>query len=63
LKNRYIKLYNECINRGYNVQNYVSAWNNVPPHLMNNYVPTKNDVKLIKNRINQKLKNNGKTTI
>lgn len=63
LKNRYIKLYNECINRGYNVQNYVSAWNNVPPHLMNNYIPTKNDVKLIKNRINQKLKNNEKTTI
>ena len=30
LKNRYISLYNECIKRGFNVQNYIGAWDNVP---------------------------------
>ena len=31
------KLYEECINRGFNVQNYINAWDNVPNELMNDY--------------------------
>ena len=55
LKNRYISLYNECIKRGFNVQNYINAWDNVPNELMNNYKVEENDIKIIKQRIKEKL--------
>ena len=55
LKNRYVKLYNECVNRGFNVQNYIGAWDNVPEELMNNYKPTYKDRLIIQERINEKL--------
>ena len=51
LKNRYISLYNECINRGFDVQNYIGAWDNVPKELMNNYKPTYKDRLIIQERI------------
>ena len=57
LKNRYWKLYIECIKRGFNVQNYSSAWDNVPQELMNNYQPTYMDRKIIKERINDRKTN------
>ena len=55
LKSRYIKLYEECISRGFNVQNYINAWDNVPNELMNDYQPTEVDRNIIKERINLKL--------
>ena len=55
LKSRYTKLYEECINRGFNVQNYINAWDNVPHELMNDYQPTEVDRDIIKERINLKL--------
>ena len=55
LKSRYIKLYEECISRGFNVQNYINAWDNVPNELMNDYQPTEVDRDIIKERINLKL--------
>ena len=51
LKDRYISLYNECIHRGFNVQNYTGAWDNIPKELMGNYIPTEDDRKLIQQRI------------
>lgn len=57
LKERYIDLYNECIARGFNVQNYESCWDGVPSELMNNYVPTERDVKIISERIADRLAN------
>ena len=54
LKNRYISLYNECIKRGFNVQNYIKAWDNVPKELMNDYIVQDNDIKIIKQRINER---------
>ena len=54
LKNRYISLYDECIKRGFNVQNYISAWDNVPQELMNDYKVEDNDIKIIKQRINER---------
>ena len=54
LKNRYISLYNECVKRGFNVQNYISAWDNVPKELMNNYKVRANDIKIIRERINER---------
>jgi hypothetical protein len=55
LRSRYIKLYEECINRGFNVQNYINAWDNVPIELMNDYQPTEIDRDIIKEIINLKL--------
>ena len=55
LKNRYEELYKECINRNFNVQYYGDAWNNVPIELMNDYIPTENDRKIILDRIKERL--------
>ena len=55
LKKRYIRLYKECIKRGFNVQNYIKAWDNVPKELMNDYNVKANDIRIIRERINEKL--------
>lgn len=60
LKKRYIEVYNECIKRGYNVQNYINAWDGIPEELMGDYIPTESDKALIQERINSKLSNNMK---
>ena len=54
LKNRYTSLYNECIKRGFNVQNYIGAWDNVPQELMNDYKVEANDIIIIKKRIDER---------
>lgn len=51
LLNRYLQIYDECIKRNFNVQNYSNAWDGIPKHLMGDYTPTKKDVELIKERI------------
>ena len=51
LKNRYISLYNECIKRGFNVQNYIDAWDNIPQELMIDYKATYKDRLIIQERI------------
>jgi len=55
LYNRYQELYKECILRGFNVQNYSDAWDNIPNELMNDYKPSKQDRELILERIKSKL--------
>jgi hypothetical protein len=55
LKNRYNELYEECLKRGYNVQNYSECWENVPTKLMNDYSPTKEDIQKIETRIRERL--------
>ena len=60
LKLRYERLYNECRKRGFNVQNYINAWNNIPDKLMGNYFPNSKDVEIVKQRINEKLNNTKK---
>ncbi len=57
LLNRYKEIYAECIRRKFDVQDYSSAWDKVPKELMGDYKPTKEDIKLIKERI--KIRNNG----
>ena len=59
LKNRYTSLYNECIKRGFNVQNYIGAWDNVPQELMNDYEVKADDCRIIRKRINDR-RTNGK---
>lgn len=55
LKNRYISLYEECLKRGFNVSNYIEAWNDLPPNLMNDYMPTNSDRKIVLERIEERL--------
>ena len=52
---RYCKLYLECKNRGFNVQNYSKAWDNLPKELLNYYEPTNADREIVQQRINEKL--------
>jgi len=54
LKFRYASLYAECIRRGFNVQNFIGAWDNVPEELMNDYRVEKNDITIIKKRIDER---------
>lgn len=57
LKERYIELYNECRARGFNVQNYVNSWNDVPIELMGSYTPTDRDRQIVAERIADRLAN------
>jgi len=56
LKNRYEELYLECLYRKFNVGYYGSAWDDVPIHLMNDYLPTEKDKEIIRERIKERLK-------
>jgi len=56
LHNRYLEIYAECIERGYNVTNYNDCFLGVPQQLYNDYKPTAQDRQLILDRIAEKLK-------
>ncbi len=58
LKLRYEELYDECNRRGFNVSYYGNAWNNLPAHLMGDYIPTLEDTKIIRQRIKERLNGN-----
>lgn len=60
LKKRYIRLYNECLYRGFNVTDYTSAWEGIPEHLMNDWVPSNIDRQLLQERIAERIKNSKK---
>lgn len=53
---RYQEIHKECRKRGFNIQNYNSAWYGLPTELFNNYTPTEQDIKIIKERITERLK-------
>ena len=55
LHRRYVKLYKECKARGFNVQYYGEAWDNVPMDLYNDWEPTLLDIAIVKERIREKL--------
>jgi len=55
LRKRYEDLYKECKRRGFNVSYYGDAWNNIPKEFMNDYIPTKRDEEIIRQRIKEKL--------
>lgn len=55
LLKRYKEIHAECINRGYNVQDYSDAWNGVPQSLMGDYTPTKHDREILLQRIEERL--------
>jgi len=55
LKRRYISVRDECYARGYNVHDYLNAWNDVPDNLMNDWTPSIEDVDVVQDRINERL--------
>ena len=55
LKNRYEEIYSECLQRGFNVTYYGSAWDGIPNHLMNDWTPTNESIRLIEQRIKERL--------
>lgn len=57
---RYLTLYDECINRGFNVQNYSENWNYVKSEYMNDYEPTEEERKLLAERITDRIVNGKK---
>lgn len=61
LKKRYEQLHAECKKRGYNVQYFGSAWDNVPDSFMKDYKPTPEDCAIVRKRIKERL--NKKATL
>lgn len=55
LKKRYEELYQECLDRKINVTYFGNAWDGIPDELMNDYEPTENDIRLVTERINQRI--------
>jgi deoxyribonuclease (pyrimidine dimer) len=51
LKNRYESIYKECIERNLNIQSYITAWNDIPNELMQDYTPTPKDIEIIMARL------------
>jgi hypothetical protein len=57
LQNRYKQLYQECINRGFNVTDYSESFYGIPESLMNDYEYSIEDRCIILDRINERLVN------
>lgn len=53
---RYKEIYLECIKRGFNVQDYSSAWDvyKTYPNQFNDYKPTTQAIELIRQRIKER---------
>lgn len=59
--NRYIKLYNECIYRGFNVEDYRSNWSFIPHEFMNDLEENTDIKEIISLRIKDRIKNSKKS--
>lgn len=57
LKERYVRIHEECIKRGFDVTNFVNSFEDIPSNLMGSYSPTQKDRELILNRISERLNN------
>lgn len=57
---RYNEIYQECLNRGFNVENYSSNWGEVTKNSLD-YIPTEFDKKLLIDRISERINNSRKT--
>lgn len=61
---RYIDIHDECINRGFKVENYLENWKvyncSMDDYILNDYIPSKIDCDLIENRITERLLNSKK---
>lgn len=55
LKKRYIELYQECLKRWFQVQNYIENFDNIPQHLFWDFLPTRQEIEVSRQRIQEKL--------
>ena len=55
LKERYIKIYNECLYRHINVTDFTNTWEGIDPALMGDYSPTDRDRLIVRKRIDERL--------
>lgn len=55
LRKRYEDLYKECKSRNFDVTYFGNAWDNLPQELMNDYIPTKKDEEIARQRIKERL--------
>jgi len=55
LRNRYNKLYAECISRGFNIQDYSDSFKDIDKTLFNDWVETENSREILTERINLRL--------
>lgn len=55
LKRRSDALYIECLKRGIKAEDYSDCYEDIPPHLFNDWRETKNSRELLKERINLRL--------
>jgi len=51
LQKRYIDIYQECINRGFNITSYHSCFDALPSHLNNDYVENERDRGILLERL------------
>jgi len=51
LLNRYKQIYNECISRGFNVQNYEQCWKGIDTNLFGDYNFSEAENNLVRERI------------
>lgn len=59
--NRYKKIYEELINRGFNIEDYSNNWKEfIGTEYFNDYVPTIEEYNLLKQRISERIKSSSK---
>lgn len=54
LLKRYNEIKAECTRRWYNLTDYSGAWDGIPSNLMNDYIPTIADIKIITQRLQER---------
>lgn len=54
LLSRYVQLRDECLARGFRVQDYSGAWDRVPESMMGGYDPTDRDRDIVRERIKER---------
>jgi len=61
VKQRYIDIHNECVRRGFAVQDYSSSFENILPEYMNDYEPTSQEHALLIDRVSTRIKESKKS--
>lgn len=59
-KKRFIEIHNECLKRGFNVQDYSNSWDVCDDIYMNDYKPTKKEYNILLDRIEERIINSPK---
>ncbi|MDD5770338.1 MAG: pyrimidine dimer DNA glycosylase/endonuclease V [Candidatus Gracilibacteria bacterium] len=58
LQKRYLEIYNECLKRGFNIQNYSSNFLGLDANLYNDYFPDEKAIEINRQRLKEKFKPN-----